>query len=114
MEIDGEECIEIDETESFDFDITDTRLNGVNRVNVDIEYLDEGEGDIVLDYMSKTGNSQATYSLTNSGEWKTARIELSDAKFAIGKNLPISTDDMIISTNGQPLRVKSIRFYDAR
>lgn len=114
VEIDGEECIEIDETESFDFDITDTRLNGVNRVNVDIEYLDEGEGDIVLDYMSKTGNSQATYSLTNSGEWKTARIELSDAKFAIGKNLPISTDDMIISTNGQPLRVKSIRFYDAR
>ncbi len=114
VEIDGEECIEIDETESFDFDITDTRLNGVKRVNVDIEYLDEGEGDIVLDYMSTSGNSQATYSLTNSGEWKTARIELSDAKFAIGKNLPISTDDIIISTNGQPLRVKSIRFYDAR
>ena len=111
----GVACIEIDETESFDFDITDTRLNGVNRVNVDIEYLDEGEGDIVLDYMSKTGNSQATHSFTNSGEWKFARIELADAKFAIGNNLPVSTDDLIVSsTTGQPLKIKSIRVYDAR
>ena len=87
----------------------------MNRVNVDIEYLDEGEGDIVLDYMSKTGNSQATYSFTNSGEWRNARIELADAKFAIGNNLPVSLDDLIVtSTTGQPLKIKSIRVYDAR
>ncbi len=114
-DVDGTACIEIDAAESFDFDITDTRLNGVRRVNVDIEYFDEGEGDIVLDYMSTAGSSQATHSFTNSGEWKTARIELNDAKFAIGNNLPISTDDLIVSTTtGQPLRVKSIRVYDAR
>ena len=57
----------------------------------------------------------ATHSFTNSGEWKFARIELADAKFAIGNNLPVSTDDLIVyTTTGQPLRIKSIRVYDAR
>lgn len=114
-EVDGVNCIEIESGESLDFDVTDTRLNGVKYVNVEIEYLDEGEGEILFDYKSTSGFSQKSLQLTNSGEWKKATVSTSDAKFAIGKNLPVSTDDLIISTtSGQPFKVKTIRMYDAR
>ena len=114
-EVDGVNCIEIESGESLDFDVTDTRLNGVKYVNVEIEYLDEGEGEILFDYKSTSGFSQKSLQLTNSGEWKKATVNTSDAKFAIGKNLPVSTDDLIISTtSGQPFNVKTIRMYDAR
>ena len=114
-EIDGVTCVEIDGSESLDFDITDTRLNGVGRVNVEIEYLDEGEGDIEFEYMTSAGTKTKTVELTDSGEWKKTVVEISDAKFAIGNNLPVSTDDLVVrTTSGQEFRVKAIRVYDAR
>ena len=115
IEVDGVNCVEIDGSESLDFDITDTRLNGVGRVNVEIEYLDEGEGDIMLEYKTASGTDAKNVTLTNSGEWKKAIVEISNAKFAIGNNLPVSTDDLVINTtSGENFRVKSIRVYDAR
>ena len=115
VEVDGVNCVEIDGSESLDFDITDTRLNGVGRVNVEIEYLDEGVGDVAIEYMTAAGSKVKTVELTNSGEWKKAVVEISDAKFAIGSKLPVSTDDLIVSsTSGENFRVKSIRVYDAR
>ena len=115
VEVDGVNCVEIDASESLDFDITDTRLNGVGRVNVEIEYLDEGEGYVELEYKTASGSDFKTVELTNSGEWKKATVEISNAKFAIGNNLPVSTDDLIVrAISGEALRVKTIRVYDAR
>ncbi len=115
IEADGVKCIEIESGETLDFDITDTRLNGVGRVNVEIEYLDEGTGDMLVEYKKASGSDVKTVTLTDSGEWKRAIVEISDAKFAIGNNLPVSTDDLIISsTTGVPFKVKTIRVYDAR
>lgn len=115
VEIDGVNCVEIDGSESLDFDITDTRLNGTNRVNVEIEYLDAGNGEIVLEYMSDAGIDTKIVELADSRKWKKAVVAIDNADFAIGTNLPISTDDLVIkTTSGQYLRVKSIRVYDAR
>ncbi len=114
-EVDGVNCIEIDPSESLDFDVTDTRLNGVGRVNVEIEYLDEGVGEATIMYKTASGYDCKLVTLTNSGEWKKAVVEIDNAKFAIGNNLPVSTDDLTINTTtGENFRVKSIRVYDAR
>ena len=115
VEHEGVNCVEIDSTESLDFDITDTRLNGKNRVNVEIEYLDEGNGEIVLEYMSDASVDTKTVELTDSGEWKKTIVSIDNADFAIGANLPVSTDDLVIkTTSGQPFRVKSVRVYEAQ
>ncbi len=115
VEVDGVNCIEIDPSESLEFDVTDTRLNGVGRVNVEIEYLDEGVGEATVMYKTASGYDCKLVTLTDSGKWKKAVVEIDNAKFAIGNNLPVSTDDLTINTtSGENFRVKSIRIYDAR
>ena len=114
-EVDGVNCIEINPSETLEFDVTDTRLNGVGRVNVEIEYLDEGMGEVTLMYKTASGCDYKIVTLTDSGEWKKAVVEIDNAKFAIGNNLPVSTDDLTINTTSEEnFRVKSIRIYDAR
>ncbi len=105
--------VQIEDGESLDFDITDTRLNGVSRVAVEIEYFDEGEGNIDVTYKN-TSNSTSTssVSLTNSGTWKKAKIDIANAMFTIGG--AVSTDDLVIDASGQALKIKTVRIYDAR
>ena len=50
---------------------------------IDVTYLDKGEGDLTLEYNTadKADASAKLATLTNSGEWMTASIYLSDAQF---------------------------------
>jgi hypothetical protein len=89
------------------------------RVAVEVEYLDAGIGDVALQYDS--GNRAAPMagaytdpgdhvSRTGSGEWRTARWSLTDARFAGAQN---SAADLRFYNGGDDLYIRAVRIRRA-
>lgn len=85
------------------------------RVVVEVEYLDRGEGAVVLQYdcLDPAAPGTGAYKdpgnaplRTNSGQWRTARWELSDARFAGGQN---NAADLRLYNGGDDLLVRALR-----
>lgn len=99
------------------FDLDDAFAQHVagQPVDVQIEYLDGGDGELILQYDSTDPSAirEGAYKdagpriqLKNTGEWRTATFRIADTKFAGRQN--DSTDLRIFKTQNDELIIRSI------
>ena len=109
-EVNGEKCLKIESGNYLEMDAETIAANQRN-VNVEITYLDEGEGSIILEYAGEEGPGMEIISRGNSGEWKTKVITLDDAK--LDGSLTSSfgrTVDLKLFGDGDT-KIKAVRVY---
>ncbi len=77
-------------------------------VTIEVEYLDSGTGNFEVEYDSTTSSTKASSAalLTNSGEWRTHRFNLSDAYFG---NSQTGNADFRLERAGGNLFVRRVR-----
>lgn len=96
------------------FVLSDNFLNenaNITSFAVEFTYFDEGAGTINLQYDNTSGElrgSNTNVSLTNSGQWKTAMVTLTDAAFKKSSNSGNSYANLRIGTANPGFRLRAL------
>jgi hypothetical protein len=80
---------------------TNKALNGQYSVKVKVVYFDQGTGSWELKYDAQSSAQKSALKITktNTGTWKTATVNLTDAYF--GNRCPNSTDLMLVNSDAE-------------
>lgn len=109
-EVNGEKCLKIESGNYLEMDVETIAANQRN-VNVEITYLDEGDGSIILEYAGEEGAGMEIIQRENSGAWKTKVIALDDAMLdgSLTSNFG-RTVDLKLFGDGDT-KIKAVRVY---
>ena len=115
----GVHCWEVSKKGSYLYFIAGDKIRqkAIPALEIQVEYLDTGTGDIALDYDStdrraRVGgvykNHSTVIHCTNSGQWRKARFYLPDARFRVDENCQ---SDFRFFNGGDEMIIRAVRVW---